>query len=112
MKNILLEHGIVPAPERGKRTRWRDFLQAHWDVLAATDFFTVDVWTPRGLVTYYVLFVIDLASRRVEIAGLTPYPTDAFMAQVARNLTCDDGFLSDKSYLIHDRDSKFTARFL
>ena len=57
--NVLKDHGIISAPERGKRTRWRDFLRAHWSVLAATDFFTVEVWTARGLVTHYVLFVID-----------------------------------------------------
>ena len=50
--NILKRHGIEPAPERGKRTSWRTFLKAHWDILAATDFFTIEVWTPRDLVTY------------------------------------------------------------
>lgn len=111
VKNILLEHGIVPAPERSPRTRWRDFLRAHWGVLASTDFFTVDVWTPRGLVTYYVLFVVELATRRVEIAGITPQPGAAFMSQVARNLTGSEGFLTGKRYLIHDRDSKYTDQF-
>ena len=113
VSNVLSEHGIIPAPERGKRTRWRDFLNAHWDVLAATDFFTVEVWTPRGLITYYVLFFIELATRRVEIAGITPNPDSEFMAQVACNLTDPvDGFLRDKKLLIHDRDSKFTDEFL
>ncbi len=111
--NVLKEHGSVPAPERGKKTKWRDFLRAHWDVLAATDFFTVEVWTSKGLVTYYVLFVIELATRRVDIAGITPNPDGAFMAQVARNLTgYEDGFLHGKRYLIHDRDSKYTEQFL
>ncbi len=110
--NVLKEHGIVPAPERGKKTKWRDFLRAHWDVLAATDFFTVEVWTSKGLVTYYVLFVIELATRRVDIAGITPNPDAAFMAQAARNLVdCDDGFLRNKRYLIHDRDTKYTDQF-
>ena len=72
--NVLKEEGIVPAPERGKKTKWRDFLRAHWDLFAATDFFTVEVWTPKGLVTYYVLFFIELSTRRVEIAGITPHP--------------------------------------
>ncbi len=76
------------------------------------DFFTAEVWTGRGLVTYYVLFVIDLKSRRVEIAGITPFPGEAFMAQVARNLTdCVDGFLRDNRYVICDRDGKFTEQF-
>ena len=52
VKNILKRHGIDPAPEREKRTSWKTFLKAHWDVMAATDFFTVEVWTSRGLVTY------------------------------------------------------------
>ena len=111
--NILKENGIIPAPERGERTRWRDFPSANWDVLAATDFFTVEVWSPRGLITYYVLFVMDLSTRRVEIAGITPNPHRSFMAQIARNLTnAEDGFLYGKRYLIHDRDPKFTEQFL
>ena len=110
--NILQRHGIEPAPERGKRTSWRTFLKAHWDVLAAADFFTVEVWTPRGLVTYYVLFVIHLATRRVCIAGATPTPNGAFMMQIARNLTDEyDGFLKGWRYLIMDRDTKFTEAF-
>src|ERR1044072_73923 len=61
-------------PERGKHTSWSAFLKAHWDSIAATDFFTVEVLTLRGLVAYYVLFVIDLASRTVKIAGITLHP--------------------------------------
>jgi len=68
---ILKEHGIEPAPERGKRMTWAEFLRAHWSVLAAADFFTVEVWGLRGLVTIYVFFVIELATRRIEIAGIT-----------------------------------------
>ncbi len=73
--NILREHGIEPAPERGPRTTWKTFLQAHWETLAATDFFTVEVSTLRGLVTYYVLIVIELSSRRVYLAGSPLIPT-------------------------------------
>jgi putative transposase len=81
-------------------------------VLAATDFFTVEVATWHGLVTYYVLFVMELATRRVQIAGIAPYPTVAFMQQCARQLTDPfDGFLLGKRYLLHDRDTKFTAAF-
>jgi hypothetical protein len=58
VKNILIRHGIEPAPEPGKRTSWKTFLRAHWDVRAARDFFTVEVWTPRGLITYYVLLIV------------------------------------------------------
>jgi transposase len=61
--NVLKRNGIEPAPERSKRTTWSTFLKAHWKVLAASDFFTVEVWTARGLVTHYLLFVISLADR-------------------------------------------------
>jgi len=112
VKNILKRHGIEPAPEREKRTSWKTFLKSHWDVMAATDFFTVEVWTPHGLVTYYMLFVIHLSTRCVHIAGVTTAPNGAFMKQVARNLTdVDDGFLSDKEFLIMDRDTKYTDDF-
>ena len=77
VKNILIRHGIDPAPERKKRTSWKTFLKAHWDVIAATDFFTVEVWTRRGLVTYFVLFVMRLKTRCVHIAGVTPTPNEA-----------------------------------
>ncbi len=105
-------NGIDPAPERGKRTTWSQFLKAHWDVLAAADFFTVEVWGPRGLVTFYVFFVIELATRRIEIAGITLSPGEAWMIQVGRNLTDPvDGFLMDKKFVILDRDSKYSAAF-
>jgi len=82
--SILKDNGIEPAPERGKRVTWSQFLKAHWSVLAAADFFTVEVWGPRGLGTFYVFFVIELATRRVEIAGITPGPNEAWMMQVGR----------------------------
>lgn len=72
--DILDQHGILPAPERDRATSWRQFLRAHWGAIAATDFFTVEVWTPRGLTRCWVLFVIDLSSRKVEIAGITSRP--------------------------------------
>ena len=110
--NILKQHGIEPAPERLNKTTWREFLQAHWEVLAATDFFTVEVWTRSGLVRVAVLFVIELSTRRVEIAGMTTAPAGVWMTQIARNLTDDaDGFLIGKKYLIHDRDPLFTQEF-
>ncbi len=86
VKNILKRHGIEPAPEREKRTSWKTFLKAHWDVTAATDFFTVEVWTPCGLVTYYVLFIIHHSTRSVHIAGVTTAPNGAF-AQRKRTFT-------------------------
>ena len=81
-------------------------------MLAAADFFTVEVWGPRGLVTFYVFFVIELATRRIEIAGITPSPNEAWMMQIGRNLTDPvDGFLADKEFIILDRDSKYSAAF-
>jgi transposase InsO family protein len=111
--NILREYGIDPAPERGKRTPWSTFLKAHWECLVATDFFAIEVCTTRGLVTYYVLFFIDIASRAVKIAGITAHPDNHWMTQVARNLTDlnDDGFLRGKRYLILDRDTKYSDAF-
>jgi putative transposase len=113
VRNILRRHHMEPAPQRRKAgMSWAQFLQLHWEVLAATDFFTVEVATWHGLVTYYVLVVMELATRRVQVAGITPHPTAAFMQQCARQLTDPfDGFLLGKRYLIHDRDTKFTQAF-
>jgi transposase InsO family protein len=110
--NILKRHGIPPAPERKTTTTWKAFIRTHMDVLVATDFFTAEVWTLGGLVTYYVLFFIHLGSRQVHIAGMTPHPNEAWMVQVARNLTMEEwGFLSPGQYLIHDRDGKYCPAF-
>jgi putative transposase len=113
VRHILRRHHIDPAPQRRKAgMSWSQFLTMHWEVLAATDFFTVEVATWHGLVTYYVLVVMELATRRVQIAGITPHPTAAFMQQCARQLTDPfEGFLLGKRYLIHDRDTKFTQAF-
>jgi len=103
---ILRAQGIPPVPERP--TSWQTFLRAHWGAIAGADFFTTEVWTWRGLVTYYTVFVIDLASRRVQIAGSTPHPDDLFMRQVGRTLTAaDDGVLVGHRVLICDRDRKW-----
>ena len=110
--NILKRHGIPPAPERQTTTTWKEFIRTHMDVLVATDFFTAEVWTLGGLVTYYVLFFLHLGSRQVQVAGVTPPPTEAWMVQVARNVTREEwGFLAPGHYLIHDRDTKFCAAF-
>lgn len=110
---ILERHGIAPAPERNRRTTWKEFLERHWDLIVATDFFTVEVWTRRGLQRFLVLFFIDMATRKVEIAGIAPVVNGLWMSQVARNLTdADEGMFGGKRYLIHDRDPLFTAEFL
>jgi len=80
VRNILRRHHMEPAPQRRKGGMgWAQFLKLHWEVMAATDFFTVEVATWHGLVTYYVLVVMELATRRVHIAGITPHPTATFM---------------------------------
>jgi len=110
--NILKRHGIPPAPERKTTTTWKEFIRTHMDVLVATDFFTAEVWTLGGLVTYYVLFFLHLGSRKIHVAGVTPHPDEAWMVQVARNVTMEEwGFLAPGQYLIHDRDTKFCAAF-
>ena len=104
--NILRRHGIEPAPDRKRSTSWSTFIKAHWDVLAAIDFTTIEVWTKGGLVTFYLLFVMELKTRRVHFAGCTPNPNEAWMKQVARNLTdAVEGFLNGKRYLLMDRDA-------
>jgi transposase InsO family protein len=110
--NILRRHGIAPVPERSPTTTWRDFIRRHMDVLAGTDFFTVEVLAWRGLVTYYVLFFIHLDSRRVSIAGITDHPEAGWMRQVACNATFEGiGHLNGCRYVLHDRDAKFCAEF-
>ena len=110
--NILRRHDIPPAPKRKQTSSWKDFIRAHMAVLVATDFFTVEVLTLRGLITYYVLFFIDLESRRVCLAGVTRHPEQEWMEQMARNVTMEDsGFLINRRYLLHDRDSKYCSSF-
>jgi putative transposase len=104
---ILKAHGLPPVPERP--TSWRTFLRAHWGAIAGADFFTTEVWTWRGLVTFYTAFVIDLGSRRVHILGSTPYPNELFMRQIGRTLaTADEGLLRDHRVLLCDRDRKWS----
>jgi hypothetical protein len=110
--NILKAHGIDPGPRRRRGMSWMTFLKVHWDTIAAADFFTVEVWGLRGLVTFYVLFVIELSSRRVYFAGATPNPNTQWMMQIARNLTDPfDGFVMNKRFIIIDRDRKYCDAF-
>ncbi len=112
VQRILDEDGIVPAPERRKHLPWATFLRAHWGAIAAMDFFNVEVLSLRGAVRYAVLVVMDLQSRRVQIAGIVQELYEGWMFQVLRNLTDGvDGFLQPHRYLIMDRDPVFTQEF-
>ena len=112
MKNILRRYGVAPAPKRSQVTPWKDFLAAHMNVLAGCDFFTVEVLSWRGLVTYYVLFFLHLESRRVHIAGITRHPDQEWMEQIGRSATQETfGYLHPCRYVLHDRDTKFCASF-
>jgi len=111
--NILKKNGIEPAPERSRRTTWKEFLRRHWDQIVATDFFTIEVWTPKGLQRFVVLFFLELSTRRVEVGGIAATPNGLWMTQIARNLTDGiDGFFMGKRYFIHDRDPLYTNEFL
>jgi putative transposase len=77
---ILKQHGIEPAPERRRKTTWKEFLSRHWEQIVASDFFTVEVWTKNGLQRFIVLFFMELSTRRVEIGGVA--------SQASRGAVC------------------------
>ncbi len=107
---ILKRHGIEPAPERERKTTWKEFLSRHWEQIVASDFFTVEIWSPRGLQRFVILFFMELSTRRVEIGGIASGPNGLWMTQIARNLTdYVDGFFRGKRYLIHHRDPLYTS---
>jgi transposase InsO family protein len=111
--NILKRRGIEPAPERERKTTWKEFVSRHFDQIAATDFFTVEVWTLKGLQRFMILFFIELSSRRVQLGGVAKCQNGLWMEQVGRNVTdCEDGILKANRYLIHDRNPLYTAQFL
>jgi putative transposase len=110
--NVLRRHALPPAPERKRTITWAAFIRTHLALLAGTDFFTAEVLTLRGLVTYFVLFFIHLESRRVALAGITIHPDEPWMKQMARNVTMEGcGALRNCRYLLHDRDTKYTQSF-
>jgi putative transposase len=107
IRRILKAAGLPPVPQRA--TSWQTFLNAHWGVIAGADFFTTEVWTWRGLVAYDTVFVVDLASRRVQILGSTPHPEACFMQQVVRTLTmAEAGAVGAPQVVICDRDRKWS----
>jgi len=107
IRRILRAAGLPPVPQRP--TSWQTFLRAHWGAIVGADFFTTEVWTWQGLVTYYTVFVIDLASRRVQILGSTPHPEALFMQQMVRTLTMAETSASVlPQVLICDRDRKWS----
>lgn len=110
--DVLKRNGVHPSPIRRTEKTWAQFIAMHRDVTIATDFFSQEVLGLRGLTTYYILFFIDIASREVYIAGMTNHPNEAWMQQIARNITmADEPFFNGKQYVIHDRDSKYCASF-
>lgn len=110
--NILRRHGTAPAPQRKNSVCWKDFIRTHLDVMAATDFFTAEVLTWKGPITYYVLFFIHLETRRICVSGITRHPDQEWMEQQARAVTLEEwGFLTKHKYLLQDRDAKFCTSF-
>ena len=102
------ERGREPAPERKKRTTWRELLAAPWDVRAAADCFTGEAWTPRGLTRFTGLVLIHRARRRGQIAGISAEPDGPGVTPLMRNATdAEDGCLRHIRCLIHDRDPRF-----
>ena len=80
--NILKRNGIEPAPERSRRTTWKEFLTQHWEMIVAADFFTIEGWTAKGLQRFMVLFFIELSTRRVEMAESQLRRTDSGWARL------------------------------
>jgi putative transposase len=112
IRTVLLGNGLRPAPRRASVT-WRAFLRAQASAIVATDFFTVE--TVR-LTTLYVLFIIELGTRRVRLVGVTDHPSGSWVVQRARELSMEREREPAESttvprFLIRDRDSKFTRAF-
>ncbi len=107
--DVLKRHGLPPAPNR-KGLSWKSFIQSHLDVAWAADFFTEEIWSLAGLTTFYVLFFIHLATRRVYFAGCSPAPQAGWVSQQARNFSM---FVAESEapcrFLIHDHDASFLA---
>ncbi len=112
VRRVMLKNGLDPSPMRKKGMTWKMFLKIHWDQIAGADFFTMEVMTLRGLRRYLILFVMEVSTRKVHIAGIAPDPDGRWMQQMGRNLTdAFDGFLLGKRFMLHDRDPLFTSAF-
>ncbi len=111
VKNILLDNGYDPEPDLTRKTPWKEFLKSHWNVLAACDLFSIELFVKGKLVRYMVLFAIELSTRKVEILGVHAQPNGPWMEQIARNISGENGFLASKKCLIHDRDPLYTDNF-
>ena len=110
VKNILIENGYDPEPDLTVRSTWHEFLKSHWDVMAACDFFTIELLVGTKLIRCTVFFVIEFSARKVFFAPIKLQPDGKYMNQVARILTdCEDGFLKGKRFLIHDRDPLYRS---
>lgn len=112
VRRIMIEHGLMDDPKHTKKMNWMTFVRSHLESMAACDFFSVEAWTPKGLTRFMVYFVIDVSTRKVQIAGIDEAPDEEWMLQMARNLTDPEhGFLKDKRFMIHDRDPLFSVKF-
>jgi len=110
VRRLMRRLGLNPDQRPGRR--WSDFLEHHKAAIVATDFFSYEAWTPAGLQTLYCLFFIQHDTRQVHLAGITKHPNEAWMAQMARNLTMEgEDFLKGRKFLIMDRDTKYCLNF-
>jgi putative transposase len=110
VRRLMRKLGLNPDPKPGKR--WSDFLERHKAAIVATDFFSYEAWTPAGLQTLYCLFFIQHDTRKVRVAGITERPNEAWMIQMARNLTMEgEDFFEGRKFLIMDRDAKYCSSF-
>jgi putative transposase len=111
---ILKKHGVSPVPDRKEDYTWSQFIKAHLEVILACDFFTKEVWTCKGLVTYYIFVFIHLGTRKLYIQGITPYPSAYWSCNQARGFLYDVDTDNEKvnlKYLIRDRGSQYTEEF-
>ena len=110
VKAILIRHGIPPAPKRNHDT-WDAYIKRTFETLWACDFFTKTVWTTWGPRAFYVLFFINIHTRKVHIAGITKYPKKEWMTQRSKTFQFLSSGKDGRKLLVRDRDTKFTKEF-